>query len=952
MAELVTFPEAPGPVNEGERRVIAALVDRLPADHTVYPSVQIVHRDRVDDCDVLVITPDVICVVEVKDLAGEVHVGEREFSVDGMRRAHPYIETINKAKRLKSRLADADAELRRVWVAGLVVLAREPRRLHLDPLMRDKVVDIDRAVELLTTPGALFEHPQAVAPVLGRVRQRLNLNVTPRAMTIRLGAYEVRKVLGRDGEQRRYLAEHELTGREAHLLQVLIPPSVNAAEAQQRREHALREVRALERLGRHPNLPAPREVFQLDDGSLVIVSPVAQGVTLADALGAEVPLDDEQRLRIVRDVASALAHVHAGGLAHRRVGPSAIELGSDGVARLGSFQFAKLPSGESLTVSPASWGGVVDDDFLAPEQLADPAGVGAPTDLWALGRLVKTLWPDPTDVPLPELALATRTLCAASPEERRPTAAEVAALCDSDRVPELEVLANPEPDDLSIGDEVDGFLIEAHLGSGATSSVWKVYEPLAGTSRALKLFTDPAAEEPLTREYRVLDRVQHPNVVRVLRAGRCQQGWYLLTELLEGPTLATVLDEQGALGIEEALDIADGLARALVEIHPSREGGDGIVHRDLKPDNVVLVEGRGPVLFDFGIASGGGSGSASGTAAYRPADRGVDAADPDVDLFALGVVVHELLTGRHPYPERDTTRTPRIDESIPATVAAVLVRACAPKREDRFDSATQLVDAIAAARTRAGSPPPLAPEPVRTDNKALYAEIRELIRVGDLDTAETLCPPHWTQVLETIEKKRRQRALRSAPAPTGTGDVPTASGFVIELEPEQPVRVRETLSGERDVEASALPASIRCPGGAVLRLRYVGAENGERWVDCTAAENAVPELERLVHGLRLGVRELDDELTIELGQARLDDDGWSNVKMATSHELDAGAGVDVRKELMSVGATAFGTRAEMEGVTHNRRNYLCVTFPPEKPEVAILAYVLTRVAPIVDGVKG
>jgi Protein kinase domain len=268
--------------------------------------------------------------------------------------------------------------------------------------------------------------------------------------------------------------------------------------------------------------------------------------------------------------------------------------------------------------------------------------------------------------------------------------------------PETSADELPSPAAFAVGDVIDGrFEIVQLLGQGGFSKVYRVRDDVEGAERALKLFDSAEGDEAVRREIAALRGIHHPNVLEVFWAGKTAAGdWYLITEFVDGDSLEQFVTGNRRLRDREAADVALDLLDALVAFHP------GLVHRDIKPLNVMLTR-TGAKLLDFNIASRVGDPvhTQSGTPPYQPPDAGLTRWDVSTDLFAVGVLLYQLLCdGHHPFPDAK----PMLDEPVtdPRTIrsgltsdlAEFLIKACAPANADRFATAEQMRAALRSIR--------------------------------------------------------------------------------------------------------------------------------------------------------------------------------------------------------------------------------------------------------------
>lgn len=215
-------------------------------------------------------------------------------------------------------------------------------------------------------------------------------------------------------------------------------------------------------------------------------------------------------------------------------------------------------------------------------------------------------------------------------------------------------------DELGAGAFVGGWVVEERISVGTMATVYRVHHSSRGERGALKVLLrrhlfDPVALGRFELEGRALERVAHPVVVRCLDGGTLPDGLpYWVLEWLEGQTLAARIAQRGPLPLAEASEVMERLFQGVGATHEA-----GLVHRDLKAENVFCLHGGGIRLLDFGIArlrtepAGGGltsTGNVVGTpVALAPEQIRGGAPTPATDVYALGVLAHEVLGGRPPF---------------------------------------------------------------------------------------------------------------------------------------------------------------------------------------------------------------------------------------------------------------------------------------------------------------
>jgi serine/threonine-protein kinase len=252
------------------------------------------------------------------------------------------------------------------------------------------------------------------------------------------------------------------------------------------------------------------------------------------------------------------------------------------------------------------------------------------------------------------------------------------------------------------------YRIQRKLGAGGMADVYLAEDQELGRRVAIKILNGRHANddqfiERFRREAKNAAALNHPNIVSIYDRGEAEDTYYIAMEYLDGRTLKELIVSRGAAPINVAIEYARQILSALRFAHRH-----GIVHRDIKPHN-VLVDGEGRVkVTDFGIARAGTSqmtetGSIVGTAQYlSPEQARGGEVDPRSDLYSLGVVLYELLTGKTPF-EGETpveiamkhlSNTPKppskLRQDVPPELDMVVLRALAKNPDDRYQSADEM----------------------------------------------------------------------------------------------------------------------------------------------------------------------------------------------------------------------------------------------------------------------
>jgi len=302
--------------------------------------------------------------------------------------------------------------------------------------------------------------------------------------------------------------------------------------------------------------------------------------------------------------------------------------------------------------------------------------------------------------------------------------------------PSAYVTPVPEGEPSLVGHLLESkYLVRELIGRGGMGAVYSAENQRIGKQVAIKMLTrgHDAGSNSMKRFYRearIMGSLGHPNIVEIYDLGALDNGVpFQVMELLEGQTLAARIEVEGGMPIEDAVEIGEQVLSGLEAAHQR-----GIVHRDLKPDNVFLAqrEGRTIVkLLDFGISKTIGeetlsltkTGMVVGTPFYlAPEQARGDDVDQRIDVWAMGVLLYEMLTGTTPFraenynklivrilttrAEPPSTRQPRLSPEL----EKVIMTALSHDRDDRYADAGEMLAAFQQAKRGEQPNPPLPRE--------------------------------------------------------------------------------------------------------------------------------------------------------------------------------------------------------------------------------------------------
>jgi eukaryotic-like serine/threonine-protein kinase len=273
---------------------------------------------------------------------------------------------------------------------------------------------------------------------------------------------------------------------------------------------------------------------------------------------------------------------------------------------------------------------------------------------------------------------------------------------------------------LQVGDQFDRYQIQAHLAQGGMSDIFRAYDMVNRRVVAIKIpdasiIGDPAQYERFQRELEVIHALDHPAILKGLGSGKYNRIPYLVTQYVEGRSLRTIINEEAPLPPEKALPLLRKIADGMAYCH-----ANNVIHRDLKPENILVMADGQPVIMDFGLALTKGShrvtysnlSATMGTPDYMaPEQIEGQRGDQRTDIYALGIILYEMLTGEPPFTgdtnmavmaqhlQKNAPRLDKVNAAISPQIAAIVARCLQIEASERYSDMAALVAALDSPET-------------------------------------------------------------------------------------------------------------------------------------------------------------------------------------------------------------------------------------------------------------
>ena len=345
----------------------------------------------------------------------------------------------------------------------------------------------------------------------------------------------------------------------------------------------------------------------------------------------------------------------------------------------------------------------------------------------------------------------------------------------------------------------DRYLTEQQIGIGGMGTVFSAEDQRLSRNVAIKLLkeelsADPKFVERFRREARAAAALAHPNIANVFDYGEDDGRYFIVMELVEGRDLARLMREDGPLDSQRALLFTEQIARALGHAHSA-----GLIHRDVKPANVIVTEDDRVKVTDFGIARAIGdstltaTGTIMGTAQYiSPEQASGESLGPPSDVYALGIVLYEMVTGTVPFTgdspvslalrhlREEVPKPSELDPALPREIDELVATATAKQPDDRYRDGNAFADALTGESAPQTAPLPVAEtlawpfeQPPRYDPRRLGKIV--LLTFGIL----FLIALTALGIRLASRETPRERAATNGGRPTNTERTPVVETFAL-----------------------------------------------------------------------------------------------------------------------------------------------------------------------------
>ncbi len=685
------------------------------------------------ECDLVVVFPCGLSIIELKHWAGHVEIGEYNWKIrnKGVRsQKNPHVHNSMKCRLLKGLLERKFPTVKSIFINSIVVLTHPEvtgDRFNFFDDFRNggfripslTFRDIPTLARHFEFRMDNFEHRLAVSD-MDKIYGHLASLHESQPQSSFIPGYELIKNLSDTRNKREILVrstKNEL--QSIHRLRIYLPDNTLDPEKQrQQQARSLNSLKALSKIGEHPNIIKFWEVPNEHD-YLIEASDWSEEGTLATMLEESGKLQYQQALEIMYGILNGLEAAHIKNVIHRDVRPDNI-LMKENVPKLMNFDLSFIPGKNRQTVFPDP--GSLEKPstlYLAPE-LCQGRETSQSTDLFSVGVIAYTMLcghepflktvdladsegtlSDPAILQLkqeiqdPEIFELIKNLIQLEPQKRPQSAREIKKILR----PLLKNKTDssiPKDSQLDKGSCHDTLVIEKLIGSGSEAQIYKARQ--LDETVTIKLFNHDVPRERISNIQKILERLHSPSIIAFKGVHKWEDNrFYLVLNYIDGESLDKKIENNIQPSLPDFCHVAQCLFSAVQEMHRN-----SILHNDLKPGNILIDRENNPVIIDFGTASEPRTSLYKGTRPYSAPDL---FSDTDFefcesgDLYALALTLFEWFCGILPFEGYPTLHSKAklvsfYRQDSPELLTQWFEKALQPQKPNRFADIISMREAI------------------------------------------------------------------------------------------------------------------------------------------------------------------------------------------------------------------------------------------------------------------
>ncbi|NKW96659.1 protein kinase domain-containing protein [Bacillus toyonensis] len=708
--------------SDGEKLLIRELKASLPEDYHIYHNFEVPSSNgQFFEFDIVVVAPHAIYVIEDKYWHGEISGNDTKVVLGGsMIKNNPIGQVSRQAKVLKSYLVGQDSLLSSVWIEDIIHFSGRNVRISVKGNSRRKMHTLKSIKEFLQSPDKLNSNqnrnPSLTTSIQKRALRLFSIFEPIKSNKKEFLNYRMKEKTTQTEFYNEYVVyDSSIRNSPEFVLREFFMDPYLSGEDQMKQMHLIKnDYQTLVQLDEIKGIVQPKTGFvpDGDESRYCVVYRYPKGKPLVEWFLQNKHMDESKIRLLFTQALKVLKEVHKHGIIHRNLSTSNILVDNEDQIYFQNFEFSRvMDSDTKSTILTKTLVETLNDRYTPLRVRGNFSLANEGSDLYSLARifydllagddtkdwdtlggelpvvctvedheLMKVIQKMGHDHPSKWYLNADKALQDLQKEEEQPTRSSFNKLNDDKIIFESE-------------DVIEGrYLIEARLGQGGTSNVYKAYFIPREQSMAIKVMKQNLVNVDVVRgEFDRLQKLDHPHIAKAYDIDSINNGrqYLLKMEYVSGKSLQQLIEEDTEFSVRQVINWAKEILNALCYL---QNQPIPIVHADIKPGNVMVNDVGKLVLIDFNISRREGDSRLIGaTPRYAAPDAHFVGIDASIDTYALGVLIYELLSnGQHPYengqPDQGVEPIPltKWRRTISKELNDWVIKACSFLKEDRF----------------------------------------------------------------------------------------------------------------------------------------------------------------------------------------------------------------------------------------------------------------------------